>query len=1040
MKKLFVVLLLTSLSLITAIAQNIEVRGTVVSSSDGEPLLGVSVKQEGYPSNGVVTNTDGVYTINVPADATLTFSYVGFVSQKVKVSGRKTLNITLREDSKLLNEVVVVGYGTQKKADLSGSVVAVNGKEIASRPTSNVTAALQGMMPGVTILRNSGQPGSETSGMRIRGFSSVNSTSTLVLIDGIEGDMNLLNPNDIESISVLKDAAAAAIYGARAAAGVVLITTKSGSEGKVRINYDGYYSFNTPGNMPERLPAWEEQDFINRSRINATGKTEWSAEKSSWVGNPNFNYRPLSNGRWDLFEATNWVDEGTKNVTHQMSHSVSVSGGTKTLNYMLSGNIFTKDGIIKYGPDDNRRTNLHAKINAKLSKYIELAVNMQYQDSKTEQSSAGSTSIFYRLYSTRGRQPIYVPEADGEGIYGGDMSGNIYNGDLQANPIDICKNGGRNINRYQAYIGKASFTLKDFVKGLRINLSGSRRAGYYASQTNTRTLYWKDRFGKNVRYNYGVPNSLFKQKNSDYHDLLEATVTYDFSIAKQHHFTLLGGSSYENYRKDEISATAKNMISNDFYSFNFYDTAEATNTSLSDNIQPWSMMSYFGRLNYNYKERYLFESNIRYDGSSRLAPSKRWKAFPSVSAAWRVSEESWFKVPTISNLKVRASWGQLGNGAVLGLYDYIPLITSGGSSTYMGEKYFYQGSMASTDKTWEVISTTNVGLDFGLLGNRLYGTFEYYWKTNDDMLSSLQLPHQIGISVPKVNVGKLRTWGWDFNIGWRDKIGKVNYQLGLNISDSQNKLVKYDGASTIGEGSVTLLQGYELNTIWGYKTDGFWSSRQEYEQYKIDHPGYKSFNDGKVSGGDVKYLAQGQPDHQLGVGGATPSDHGDLVYLGNSNARYTYAFNISVQWHGFDLSALFQGVGKRKVWVQPSAFAPLYQDYEMPWTIHRNYWTEDNQDAYWPRIYQYKGNDFNFKPSDKWLQNGSYLRLKNITLGYTIPGLQKLVQRVHVYISGEDVWEHTNMLKVFDPEIGNNANRYLYPFFRSWTMGVNITL
>ncbi|MFQ7113270.1 SusC/RagA family TonB-linked outer membrane protein [Hallella bergensis] len=1040
MKKLFVVLLLTNFSLMAAFAQNIQVQGIVTGGSNSEPLLGVSVVQEGKNSNGVVTDIDGKYTITVPDNASLTFSYVGFLPQTVKVNGRKTIDIELREDPRSLEEVVVIGYGVQKKVDLSGSVTAVDGREIASRPVSNVTAALQGLMPGVTILRSSGQPGSETSGMRIRGFSSVNTTSTLVLIDGIEGDMNLLNPNDIESISVLKDAASAAIYGARAAAGVVLITTKSGTQGKTHVSYDGYYSFNTPGNMPERLPAWEEQEFINLSRLNATGKAEWNEEKSSWVGNPNFNYRPLANGRWDLFEATNWVDEGTKNTTHQMSHSISVNGGTKTLSYLVSGNIFTKDGLLKFGPDNNRRTNLHAKINAHLNKYIDLGVNLQYQDTKTEQNSNGSTAMFYRLFSSRGRQPIFNPESNEKGFYGGDQSGNIYNGDLQVNPIDIMLNGGKATSRYQAYIGKANLTLKNFVKGLRINLSASRRAGYYSYAKNTRTLYWKDRMGKGVRYNYGVPNELYKSKNNDYHDLLEATANYDLNITKQHHLTLLAGTSYENYRKDEIGATAKNMISNDFYSFNFYDTSEATNTSISDNIQPWSMMSYFARLNYNFMERYLFEANVRYDGSSRLAPSKRWKAFPSVSAAWRISEEKWFENDIMNNLKIRASWGQLGNGAVLGLYDYIPLINSGGSNTYMGEKYFYQGSMASTDKTWEVISTTNLGVDFGFLNNRLFGTFEYYWKTNDDMLSSLQLPHQIGINVPKVNVGKLKTWGWDFNIGWRDKIGQVSYQLGFNISDSQNKLMEYDGASTIGEGTIKLLEGYELNSIWGYKTNGYWSSREEYEQFKKDHPGYKSFNDGKVAGGDVKYVAQGDPDHQIGVGGATPEDHGDLVYLGNSNARYTYAFNIGLQWKGFDFSMLFQGVGKRNIIFQPSAFAPLYQDYEMPWTIHRDYWTEDNPNACWPRIYRYKGNDFNFKPCDKWLQDASYLRLKNVTLGYTLPVMKQYIQNLRIYVTGEDVWEHTNMLKVFDPEVGNNSNRYIYPFFRSWTVGVNITL
>lgn len=308
------------------------------------------------------------------------------------------------------------------------------------------------------------------------------------------------------------------------------------------------------------------------------------------------------------------------------------------------------------------------------------------------------------------------------------------------------------------------------------------------------------------------------------------------------------------------------------------------------------------------------------------------------------------------------------------------------------------------------------------------------------MLSEPQVPSQIGISVPNLNIGKLKTWGWDFNIGWRDKIKEVSYQVNFNISDSQNKLVAYDGASTISAGSVSLLEGYEMNTIWGYRTNGFWSSREEYLEYKENNPGYSSFNDGKVSGGDVRYVAQGKADHELGVGGGTPEDPGDLVYLGNSNARFLYGLTLAAQWKGWDVSVMFQGVGKRKILIDASAIAPFYQSYQMPWTVHRNYWTEDNQDAYWPRLYNYAGNDFNFKSSDKWLQNAAYIRLKNITVGYTIPLPKRYhIDRLRFYITGEDVWEHSDLLSVYDPEVSNGAGRNVYPFFRSWTIGLNVS-
>lgn len=1034
MRLLLPVCCMLFLSNLGVLAQNsVSIKGQVVDAGTQESLIGVSIQEKGT-TNGIITDIDGNFTLQVTSGSTIVFSYIGYKTVEMKASDVKGV-IRLAEDSKALQEVVVVGYGVQKKVNLSGSVSAIEGDKIAAKPSSNALAALQGELPGVSITRKSGQPGSETSGMQIRGASSVNETATLILIDGIEGDLALVNPNDIESISVLKDAASCAIYGARAAAGVVLVTTKNGAEGKPRITYNGYYAINTPGNMPERLTAWEEQAFIDQSRIPTTGKTEWTAEKASWVGNPNFNSRPLSNGRWDLFEATNWVAEGTKKSTAQQNHSISISGGSKNMNYMMSANYYTKNGLLKYGTDSNDRYNLLAKVNTSVNKYVDLGLNVQYQSTEVEQPSYGSTGLFYLLYSARGRQSIYNPE--------GDESGNIYNGDLQVNAIDVMKNGGSKTTKYEAFTGKANLTIKDIVKGLRINLSASRKAGYYMENSVARTLYWKDRLGKSIRNSFGTPNSLYKKKNSDYHDLVEATANYAFSLQDNtHNFNILAGTSYERYRKDEMDATASNMNSNDFFSFNYYDSSVNTNTKIGDNIEPWKMMSYFGRINYNFKERYLLEANVRYDGSSRLTPDKRWKAFPSVSAAWRISEESWFKVDWISQLKLRASWGQLGNGAILGLYDYIPLINNSQKdipATYMGEKWFYQADLASKDKTWETIETSNIGFDFGLLNNRLTGSFEYYWKYNNDMLSSLQLPHQIGINVPKMNIGKLKTWGWDFNIGWKDKIKEVSYQVNINISDSDNKLVEYDGASNLYAGSIELLQGYALNTIWGYKTDGFWKSREEYLKYKEDHPGYKSFNDGKVAGGDVKYVAQGNPDHEIGVGGSTPEDPGDLVCLGNSNPRYLYGINLAAQWKGFDISIMFQGVGKRKVVLDPSAVAPLYQDYMMPWTIHRDYWTEDNQDAFWPRLYQYKGNDFNFKTSDRWVQNGAYIRLKNVTVGYTLPVLKKYVERVRIYATGEDIWEHSNMLSVFDPEIGNKADRNIYPFFRTWTVGLNVT-
>lgn len=1021
-----IMLLLFMSTVMYAQGSLVTIKGKVVDGASNEALIGVTVKELGS-SRGSVTDLDGNYTLQVKPGTTIEFTYVSYKSKSYKANALPKV-IQMEENTESISEVVVVGYGSQKKVNLSGSVSAIEGSKLSAQPATDAISALQGQMPGVTILRSSGQPGSETSGMRIRGFSSVNSTSALVLIDGVEGDLALVNADDIASISVLKDAAACAIYGARAAAGVVLVTTKNGTEGKPKVTYNGYFAFNTPGNMPERLPAWEEMKMNNEARMNAGGNYDRNPEFSSWVGNPNFNYRPNNtNGRWDFFESTNWVAEGTRDYTTQQNHTVAISGGTKNINYMLSAKWYTKNGILKYGPDSNERWSLNAKINAQINKYVSVGTLMRYQSTRTATPSNGAGSILNSLYSVRGWQPIYNPEED--------INDSPYNGDLQVNAIDIMKNGGANRSLYEAYTGKVNLKVENLVKGLTLNMALSRLAGIWNQRVERRHLVWYNRLGTGIRQQTNNPNSYYRCKNADYHDLAELTANYHINLAKKHDISILGGMSYENYRKDQMDGTVKNLLSNDFFSFNYYDSSVATNTSVGDAISTWSMMSYFGRLNYAFADKYLLEANVRYDGSSRLAPSSRWKAFPSVSAAWRINQENFMKnVDWLSNLKLRASWGQLGNGAVLGLYDYIPTISQG---DYMGQKTFYQGSLASKDKTWETISTTNIGIDFGILNSRLNATFDYYWKYNNDMLSSLQLPHTIGIGVPSVNIGKLKTWGWDFEISWKDKIKDFSYQISFNLSDSQNKLMEYDGASVVTEGNVGLLEGYEMNTIWGYKTDGYWKSREEYLTYKEAHPGYQSFNDGKVAGGDVKYVAQGNPDHTIGQGSGTKEDHGDLVYLGNSNGRYLYGFNLSAQWKGFDFSMMFQGVGKRKILIAADVLAPFKNTYQMPWTIHRDYWTEDNQDAEWPRLFV--SNDFNYRPSDKWLQDASYLRLKNVTIGYTIPGIKKYINSVRVYVTGNDLWEHTNLLKVYDPESSNGVGRNYYPFFRTWAFGVNVT-
>lgn len=491
---------------VVAQTPSLTISGEVIDKATGEPLIGVTVIDKSDPSKGTITDVDGHFTIFVQDDSNnVVFSYVGYRTVEFKAKEVPSV-IEMDELSTNLNELVVVGYASQKKVNLTGAVSAISGDEIASRPSSDALSALQGQVPGLQVLRSSGEPGSETSGMRIRGFSSANSTSTLVLVDGVESDLTLVNPNDIESISVLKDAAACAIYGARAAAGVVLVTTKKGKEGKVTVSYNGYVGMNNPGLMPERVPAWIEQEMINESRVQTGANAEWNPEISSWVGNPNFNYRPNNtNGRWDLFESTNWVAEGTKKHTFQTNHNISLSGGSKNTNYMISGAYFSKEGFLKYGSDKNERYNFRINLNTEFNSHISLGVITGYEGKFLKQNSYGSTGILYLLYRSRGRQPIYQPDED--------INESPYNGDLQANAIDIMKNGGVNDMRYQNFTGKGTLTIKDYgLKGLALRLSASRRSDFYSSQNSKRSLYWKDRLGTSNRNKTNDPNSYYRQK------------------------------------------------------------------------------------------------------------------------------------------------------------------------------------------------------------------------------------------------------------------------------------------------------------------------------------------------------------------------------------------------------------------------------------------------------------------------------------------------------------------------------------------------
>jgi TonB-linked SusC/RagA family outer membrane protein len=1011
-------------------AQTKKVEGTVRDSA-GAPLDRVSVSVNGTKT-GTITDSKGYYSLMVEPGAVLTFSFSGFADRTEIVGPRTNINVSLTSVAQSLSDVVIVGYGSQRKVNLSGAVGQINGKDLANRPVANLTSSLQGMMPGLTVTRSSGQPGDENFGIRIRGFSSASPTSALVLVDGIEQDISLLDPNDVESISVLKDASAGAIYGSRAAAGVILVTTKQGAAGKTRVNLNSYYGINMNARQPERLNSWDEQILIDEARFNATGTREFNDEQYEWLRNPNFSYRPNPTAdRWEYYGNNNWVKEGMDKINHQQSQSISISGGEKSTNYLISGSYYKRDGVLRFGPDDNKRYNLKINLNTEMNKYVSLKITAGYIGSFTRENSFGTDQIINRLYRSRTRQSLYTPAED--------ITGQKYNGDLQINAVDIEKNAGLETRDYETFTGRVNLQVKNVIKGLTLDVVAWRNQNTYSMENNSRTLYWYGRTTNTVRFSINTPNTMSMVKNKAYQNNGQAFLTYNFKTG-DHAFTILQGGQYEEYRKDELFASAQSMVNNEFFSMRFADPLTKVTRDL---VETWAMASAFGRFNYSFKNRYLFEASYRYDGSSRLAPENRWDLFPSFSAAWRVDQENFMKnIDFISSAKVRLSWGELGNGAALGLYDYIPLLSAGIGSNQaqlvfngVRTQFYYQPELASPQKTWETVRQSNIGVDLGFLKNRLSVTADYYVKRNIDMLAQPDLPNIIGIAVPAINIGELKSWGWELDVKWRDRVGKLDYRLGFNFFDNQNKLVKYSGRNSIGAGGVVnLLEGYPLNTVWGYKTDGYFSSAQAANDYRgsVTYPFFANY-----TAGDMKYLDLNK-DGVISAGDGTPTKPGDLVLLGTTNARYAYGFDLGVSWKGFDFSVFFQGVIKRRFLISEETLSPILGTADMPWTIHMDRWTPTNLNSFFPRMYQTSAH--NFRPSDRWAQNGSYIRLKNIQLGYVVPLKQRWVREIKVYVSGQDLWESTKVLKVFDPEVGNNVGATSYPFYRTVAFGLNISL
>lgn len=1081
-RKLFLLIMLALVSTGNVWAQNRTVTGAVKDET-GEALIGVSVSVKGT-NTGTATDINGQFSLtNVPADAILSISYIGFTTQEISVKNQTVINVVLQEDSKMLTEVVVVGFGVQKKVNLTGSVAVADTKLLESRPVNNAVTALQGVVPGLNIT-TSGIGGTldNNKSINIRGTGTIGDSSVgdpLILIDGMEGDLNSINPQDIENISVLKDAAASSIYGSRAPFGVVLVTTKSGREGKVNINYNNSFRYKTPINMPKMMNAVEFIAYNNDAYRNNTikkdangneipGSPRWDSpvmenaiaymngtliDPRTGAFNPYYTQPTDAAGWWDGNNAwanVDWMNELYKEWTPAMEHNFTVSGGTNKLNYYFSANYQTEDGTMRYGTENMQRYAMTGKFSSQLTDYLRLDFSTRFTrsdyDRPTTLTGGMFDNVMRRAYPTR---PLY----DGNG-----------NKQYDSNYAWMLEDGGRTgvVKDIMANQLRAVLTpLKDWtITGefnYRINNEWTHTEEFYRESTHSDGVR-KQKGGYSPSYS-SIKEEAFK---SEYLNVNLFT-NYYLSLNDQHNFGGTFGFQSEYYKKKNVHAKRGDLTVEELPVLNQTTSKDISRIALGGELQKWKTVGFFGRINYDYEGKYLVEGNLRYDGTSRFRRDSRWVWTPSFSLGWNIAREEFFEPLTsvVNILKLRGSWGTLANQNTKTWYPtYATMKLDTGDWLINGVKpnTAEAPKLISPTLTWEKIYTTNFGLDWGLFSNRLTGSFDYFIRETKDMVKAgVELPATLGVGVPDMNNTDLRTYGWELQIGWRDQIKDFSYGVTVNLSDAQTKILKYanptNKLSDYREGEV-------IGNIYGYISKGIAKTQEEMDAHLATLPdgGQSKIHSGTWRAGDMMYVDV-NGDNKIDNGSNTSTDSGDLVVIGNDTPRYRMGIALDAAWKGFDLQMFWQGVLKRD-------YYPYKKDREdmmfFGWTHsgewwstylqpHLDYWRDDsselgaNTNAYYTRPYRGGENKKNHERQTFYLQDASYMRLKNLTIGYTLPrNLTRKIalEKVRLFVSAENLLTISNIKDdLMDPEqagIGQEASGTSYPLSQTYSFGLSI--
>ncbi len=1075
MKKTVALIFILCLIVQLTMAQKRSVSGVVREKATNESLPGVSVIEKGT-KNGIITNTDGRYELSVSEGATLVVSYIGMKSQEVKVENSSTINVTLESSVEDIDEVVVVGYGTQKKANLTGAVSTVNvEKTLESRPITDVGRGLKGTVPGLIITTNTGDLG-VTPSIRLRGLTGSLNTAAkpLILLDNVEiTDIMLINPDDIESISVLKDAASSSIYGARAAWGVVLITTKKGKKGEAKITYSNNFSWNTPTDMPKLASNVDYSTMAmlihkrvdpSKTSLTSLGMSiddtaiqkmkDWNAQYGGQNLGPEmelgrdfevrggllFFYRP-----WDAIDL--FVDKWTP----QQTHNIGVSGGNDKTTYNISGAYLDQSGAIKVNRDKYSRANTTINITSQIKDWLQVrAIGMMSKTSnKTPYSYTGTTyDAWYYLL----RWPPYYPY----GTYQGKPWRSSITEYQQASSLEV-----------SSILNRITFgTTLNLTKGLTVDADYTYASinhhiytpGGYAEAWD----FWSGggtfAYSKysSASYNMVQYNSLWNNTNT-----FKAYATY-VNKFKEHSFKLIVGSDLESY-ENWSNLSKRNTLIDRYQPEISLATGDMT---VSGAHGQWATLGYFGRINYDYKDKILLEFNGRYDGSSRFPTNDQWAFFPSASAGYRITEEPWMSPlkPYLSNMKLRASWGSIGNQDV-GTGAFIPTMATTNSDWLLTTNTVTIGSpkVVAPTLTWETVNSLDFGLDARFFDDKLGLTFDWYKRNVSDMLSAgVTLPTTFGASAPQRNFGEMQTKGWELAIDFSHEFKNgLTINATASLFDFQDKITKYANTTMNVYGNY---EGKILGEIWGYETDRYFQN----SDFVTDASGNLVLTGGKPtmlsttpsqskfeSGwfyygpGDVKYKDL-KVDGVIDYGTNTVDDHGDLKVIGNETPRYQYSFRLGANWKGVDVDVFFQGVGKRDYWADGPVFIPGWEYANMLYDHQLDYWTPERPDAFYPRpTYSIQSNNAkNFLRQTKYLLDMSYLRCKNITVGYTIPAkyTKKVkVERFRIYFSGENLFEFDNLYLPIDPETGNNPNYSAvgygrsYPYNRSLAFGLQLT-